>query len=510
MRKRKRPYGEYVDEETGQVTVVQTTKQAKRAHQKSGKWYKEPTEAEILAWDREEEQQKKANKALQREQNKKTNAVKRAEKLAKEQHLKRDLFEAGKITFTQTLAKKDEDQLNLHSWFGGRPKQTKPKSNQTQRPCLSDENRNKTIVKDKARTSTKYDERGLSELAKVESLSQESSEDDDNNSDAGSYLNEETNRLSTEDFSNPRICNTDLLQPGPRPDQIQNTNLSPREHFEVAEDSDAGIDVLDDEANQAPQLLVPIFKVPALPTQNKRPPLSPMTKSDVNVRTSQTKRVSSFEDKLAKANAYPPSTQQVRDILSRICTQDLADDLDDDVSGDKENEQPVTVASPGSDSPTKSSTKSLHKLSHKSVVVSSPATAQNNTLKETYESSDHDNIFAEMNISDDTASKDSDDEDFDDCGLDDATLLSVPTTQLVRAAKANTDSFPTSVPPAVEPPTAFPPPKPAKQPIKKSDSFAVDDLEEDDLQEALDQWEYSQTHRPSPLPSRRGRPNLRS
>lgn len=482
MRKRKRGYGTYVDEETGEVTTVQTTKQAKRDHQKSGKWYKEPTEQEIRAWEREEKQQAAAERAARREENKKTNAVKRAEQEAKEQKVKRQMFEAGKITFTQTLAKKDEDQLNLHSWFGGRPQQSKSKAPLAQ---TIERNANKQHEGNKGDNGNG---RAAPRLMKpVRSLSHESIQDRDMEADKncfsqGTSLTSEADPATVAD-PQPKAA----MDQHPDLDQDELDLLNSSQDFDIAEDSDAETEVLDLEPEQTEQDSYNVFKVPHLPPprEAKRLPLSPVSQSELNIRATQSLQVSSFKGRLAKAEISTTtvsSTQAVRDILSGICTQDLALDLGEE-DLEKENEEPEDDAyAEQAGSPVK-------KSSPLKQVTAAPLDRSFTSVNDSF---DYDDIFAEFNNADPIDETECP-EDFDDCGLDDEFLSRLPLTQMVSSARsAATSPFSTAKLQAAPHSGPAKMSKSSREPFKKFDSFASEGLEDDDLVEGLKEFERSQ------------------
>lgn len=494
MRKRKRGYGEYVDEDTGEITIVQTTKQAKRNHQKSGKWYKEPTEQEIRAWEREEAKQAAAERVTRREENKKLNAAKRAEQEAKEQEAKRRMFEAGKITFTQTLAKKDEDQLNLHSWFGGRPQQPKSK-----KPVLKaiEYNANKDLSEDKEDNANGRAEHRLTKL--VRSLSHESIDDRDIEADREFF---EENKTTTTYKDNTRA----MADPQPKDttmdqavdlDQAELDLLNSSQDFDIAEDSDADTEVLDPEPEQVEQDSYNAFKVPPLP-EPKRLPFSPVSQSELNVRATQALQVSSFKGRLAKADiTTTSSTQAVRDILSGLSTQDLALDLEDD-DLDKENDEPETELSADKlGSPVKKSSP----LKQVETMKPIPQTQSFTSINDSF---DYDDMFAELDHNNNPSEDDATEpEDFDDGDLDDDFLSKLPLTQMVSSART---PAPVSIPSTLtkpEPKSA--PTKPIKEPFQKYDSFAVEGLDDDDLLEGLEEYERSQNKAltPATLPRKK-------
>lgn len=486
MRKRKRGYGTYVDEDTGEVTTVQTTKQAKRDHQKSGKWYKEPTEQEIRGWEREEKQQAAAERAARREENKKLNAAKRAEQEVKEQNLKRQMFEAGKITFTQTLAKKDEDQLNLHSWFGGRPQQSRSRKSLAQ---TSQHNANKQHEENKEDNGN---DRAAHRLTKfVRSLSHESIEDRDMEADKDSFK-DGTTLTSKEDAATVADLQLKATTMHQRPDLDQDELdlLDSSQDFDIAEDSDAETEVLAPEPEQAEQDSYDVFKVPDLPPPRdaKRLPLSPVSQSELNVRATPSLQVSSFKGRLAKAEitTTTSSTQAVRDILSGICTQDLALDLGDEEL-DKENEEPEDeISAKQAGSPIKKSSPL------KRVETAHPAAPLNRSFTSMNDSFDYDDIFAELD--DPNTNEEADcPEDFDDCGLDDAFLSALPLTQMVSSARSSTATpFLTATPKPAPFLGLTKTSKSCKEPFKKYDSFASEGLDDDDLFEGLKEFERSQ------------------
>lgn len=501
MRKRKRgaEYGSYVDEDTGEVTTVQTSKQAKRAHQKSGKWYKEPTEAELRAWDREEKRQAVADRAAKREENKKINAAKRAEKERKDEHTKRQMFERGKITFTQTLAKKDEDQKNLHSWFGVRPglsKLREPASLGVGGVC--DENKeNKDQDNQHGAFAAVHNQipsaDGETCLNKIKKLSQHGSDHFDEEIDE---IEEIFDIVTAPSHSAIQVAEPDQPIETDNMDQfadlIMDHDMIP--DFEILEDKSAGDAALDQDTDLP---TVNPFKVPALPSHHqsspKRLPLSPMSRSDVNVRNSQTStRVSSFKSRLEKADINTmPSTQAVRDVLWGISTQDLKDDLED---MGKENDKPdFEVAQLYSASPVKSTKHSspLKNVSFASKLGSNPSEA-NRSFNSNIDPTDYDSIFFELDAAEKVGQIDDhaqDHDDFDD-DLDDATLLALPpATQLMAAARSSKE-VKTAPNPASNTATV----KPTRRPLTKADSFAnaFEDLDDDDLIAGLNEYEQTQ------------------
>jgi len=491
MRKKKREYGTYVDEDTGEVTTVQTTKQAKRDHQKTGKWYKEPTEQEIRAWEREEKQQAAAERVARREENKKTNAAKRAEQEAKERQLKRQMFDAGKITFTQTLAKKDEDQLNLHSWFGGRPQP--PKS---RKPLLREigHNANKEQEEDKGHNANGRAAHRLMKL--VGNLSHESIDGHDNKVDEGSFYHNKTSKSMEEMgvIADPQQKDKTIDQ-ALDADQDEFDLINSSQDFDIAEDSDAATEVLQKEPDQVGQDSHNVFKIPPLPPskEENRVPLSPISQSDLNTRATQSLQVSSFKDRLAKADSSTvSSTQAVRDILSGICTQDLALDLEVDELDDKENNEPETEIS---DEKIGSPVKKSSRLKQVETAIPDPQN-QSFTLNESF---DYDDIFAELDTTDHDAKADHP-QDFDDYGLDDAFFSTLPLTQMVSSARTSASGSVETTKPTSQPYVHSTPAKDAKTktPFKKHDSFAVEGLNDDDLLEGLEEYERSQRRTASP------------
>jgi len=494
MRKRKRGYGTYVDEDTGEVSTVQTTKQAKRDHQKSGKWYKEPTEQEIRAWEREEKQQAAADREARREENKKLNAAKRAEQEAKDQNLKRQMFEAGKITFTQTLAKKDEDQLNLHSWFGGRPQQSRSRKPLAQ---TSQHNADKQHEENKEDNGNGRAAHRLTKL--IRSLSHESTEDRDMEGDKG-FFKDGTTLTSKKDLQ-PEASTMDQR---PDLDQDELDLLNSSQDFDIAEDSDVETEVLDPESEQAEQDSYNVFKVPDLPPprEAKRLPLSPVSQSELNVRATQSLQVSSFKGRLAKAEIITTtsSTQAVRDILSGICTQDLALDLGDEEL-DKENQEPEDeVSAKQAGSPIK---KSSPLKQVETVYTLAPLNRSFTSMNDSF---NYDDIFD--GLDDPNPNEDADcPEDFDDCGLDDAFLSALPLTQMVSSARSSTTTpFPTATPKPAPFSGLTKMSKSSKEPFKKYDSFASEGLDDDDLVEGLKEFERSQNKAmtPATVVKRRG------
>lgn len=492
MRKRKRGYGEYFDEDTGEVTIVQTTKQAKRNHQKSGKWYKEPTEQEIRAWDREEQKQAAAERAAQREENKKLNAVKRAEQEAKDEETKRRMFEAGKITFTQTLAKKDEDQLNLHSWFGGRPRQAKPKK---LLPRTIEQNANNGQTEHKDDNANRRTPPKLANL--VRSLSHESIEGRDMEADQDflKSRNSTASKHITRNTTDPQSKEKEeIMDQGTDLNQGELDLLNSSQDFDIAEDSDAETEVLEQEEEQIEQDSYSAFKVPLLPQPN-RLPFSPVSQSELNVRATQALKVSSFKDKLAQAEIKTTSsTQAVRDIISGLCTQDLTLDLDEE-EPDKENEEPsCELAADPSNSPTVKRSSPL-----KQVETMKPV-SHNQSFVSQADSFDYDNAFTELEH--DNSGKEAEcPDEFDDCDLDDDFLSRLPLTQMVSSAQA-TGVNPSKI---SKPHTALAPnsapaktTRTPKEPFKKYDSFAVEGLEDDDLLEGLEEYERSQKRAMTP------------
>lgn len=473
MRKRKRQYGEYVDEDTGEVSVVQTTKQVKRNHQKTGKWYKEPTEAELRIWERDEKRQAAVDKAQRREENKKVNAAKRAEKDEKEQEVKRREFEAGRITFTQTLAKKDEDQLNLHSWFGGRPKASK-NLQQPSRPRLVEKNvgENKEI-QTQNKTGSVADvgvqEDEIKRDIQTRGCDENTREATDTKPEAGLKASESSSTKTERESTTTKMNSQEDLE-----------MLESSQEFDIAEDSDPDTEILEQLAEEVEQQPEPVFKVPALP---KRLPLSPMSKSDVNVRASHTTQVNSFKEKLEKASiTMPSSTQAVRDLLSGICTQDLADEIDavdsDDepLGEDKENQDPDFDAEADCEDALEPEAVSCKEDFSKSAQM-------NRSFSSIADSCDYDTIFAEL----EDAPMDSEEHKSSDftTELKDADLLSLPSTQLLPRATDLTKQTPLAQ--TVQNTSIQT--KPIRKMLQKNDSFAFEGLSEDDLEVLYDQFE---------------------
>lgn len=534
---RKRKHGEFYDEETGQTSIVQSTKQAKRNHRKQSKWYKEPTEAEIRAWDREDELKKRAEKVERREKNKKINALKRVEKEVKEQQIKQGLFDSGKISFTQTLAKKDEDQSNLHKWFGGRPQQAELVKKSAQQLQTVEE----TGAEDKELEPTNDEE--CEQVSDGGEQSQDSAHQpvfmpenecanghridqhklDEALAKARQALRSQIReaKSATTSQSNSKIDNMDLLEAIP-----DDADLEISQDFYIAEDSDADTDILEEfddamedqvEVEQegtrtATENTISVFKVPALPV--KRLPLSPMSPSQLNARAASTSQVTSFKNKMAQADInIPSSTQVVRDVLSGICTQDLADDLDDDFEEsfeDKENTDPGP--STPEVSPSKSKIHSPQKSSPLKHVENALVQDQNICAFLPTQDFDYDDVFAELDTTN-SVPEGAEDGGFDDIDLDDESLLCLPATQLLKAANTNSPSaaiestracqaLETMGTKNVLPSTAEAyealvasrnvAREPKKAQVTKSDSFAAEADEEDGLFEAFVNYEQSQ------------------
>lgn len=486
-RKRNSDHGEYVDEVTGEVSIVQTTKQAKRAHQKSGKWYKEPTEAELRAWDREERRKAGADRAAKREENKKINAAKRAEKERKEKALKRQMYQAGKITFTQSLAKKDEDQKNLHSWFRGQPVVPVPKLP----PASGGSDR---ASENKANSNRHNDLRTISDAVcdqtnvgddeqcreQVRGLSQESIVESD---DIESLMCEDFSKVEPLVQVSAHLCST--ADQGARSNTMDQAFDQDLPDFEILED-DSAETVLLEQISDRPA--TDVFKVPALPSHaqrpSHRPPLSPMSPSDVNARNSRTTpQVSSFKSRLEDAKAETiSSSQAVWDILAGICTQDLIDDLED---FDKENDEPDLETET---LPINSPVKPTKHSSPPKAVLATKDNSNTTNLDEPFNSID-DSLFLEIDIAEGGPLGEV--EDFDDCGLDDATLLSLPTaTQLIAPTyKSVLSGSPT---PIRKSDTASQQGGKERQPFGRNESFALEGLDEEDLIAGLHEFECNQ------------------
>lgn len=510
MRKRKRgpEYGSYIDEDTGEVTTVQTSKQAKRAYQKSGKWYKEPTEAELRAWDREEKRQALADRAAKKEENKKANAAKRAEKERKEELLKRQMFQAGKITFTQTLAKKDEDQQNLHSWFGGRPSLSKLKAAALEKVDGTGD-RNKEIKGGDNQIGAVDSIHDYGTAADGETCSKQAKKLSQGESDQ--FADDIDDTINLEDIFDEAIISPNnhnshqAVEPDQRTssdtmdqivdqlmkDDIVLDQLMDQENipdFEILEDETAGVAIPDHDTDQA---ITNPFKVPALPYNAQSPvrlPLSPMSPSDVNIRNAQTSsQVSSFKSRLEKAKIeITPSTQAVRDILWGISTQDLADDVEDI---DKENDDPNVDNATSNISPVKSVKHSspLRNVSLASNIDSAPAD-MNKSFDSNLDQTDYDSIFFELDAVEKAGQNDNFNDSFlDESGLDDATLLSLPpATQLVSSTRNSTPAAPAGPVASDQRPA-----KSTRQPFAKSDSFALafEELDDIDLLASLSECE---------------------
>ncbi|KAK4943737.1 hypothetical protein LTR66_014581 [Elasticomyces elasticus] len=540
-RKRKRPPGEYLDEETGEFRAVpQTSKQAKRAHQKSGKHYKEPTEAELRAWDRQEKQQEAADRMKKAEDNKRNIARKRETQAAKEAALKQELYELGKIAFTQTLAKKDEDQLNLHQWFG------RPGANAPSKPCTSKKENIAPPVPDawskpadgkqseqgnmqgQLRTRNVYVQGTEVAHTFVRSLSQEHAHAQDSDDD---HEFDEVDQAFFDD--NILVKDNEILKvPSGRPittvadlemmDQlVDQANMDDMdlsqllEDFDIRADSDIEAELLEadrGEKKQPEQDTSDAFKIPALPARTDgRLPLSPVSEAQLNARAGQSlANVSNFKDKLAKSNvALPAPTQAVREVMAVVCTQDL-DFSDEDLEvAEKENTQP------GDDRnkhtlPAKKITRfeyeSTAELMQKITTSSRPMP----TLAKNESFEFEDNIFAGLAEHDFDADADDEDDELDEEEFDWKSLP--PATQMFKASKIKTTSARpaqvqsrparTTVQPATVPPPLLQPAptvlRSSTRPLKASDSFAMPDLSDDDLMEGLEEFEKSQKSQRTP------------
>lgn len=423
------------------------------------------------------------------------------------------MFQAGKITFTQTLAKKDEDQKNLHSWFGGRPGASKSKklvADSTD--SVRDEDKEYqdkdkvtdaiSAIQDQGNTAD-----GQECIEQVKKLSQETLND---------LANAIDDEIDIEEiFDNVVISQSDHNHTSQPNQGVDTTVMDQSMDRPTDRDTAPDFDILEDDSAEAVPLdqgsdlkAINPFKVPALPNHAQqaqlspsRLPLSPMSPSDVNVRNFQsTMKVSSFQSRLEKAKIETtPSTQAVRDILSGICTQDLADDMED---LDKENDEPdLDTPASISTSPVKSA-KHSSPLKNESFATKVDATAPalNKSFNSIADSIDYDSIFFEIDGTEQRKHENNDNDDFDDCGLDDATLLSLPpATQLISSARNSTPSLSTlGATPVAVPITRT---KSSRQPLTKTDSFALafEGLDDDDLLAGLNEYERSQnkTH-PTP------------
>lgn len=455
MRKRKRGQGTYIDDETGNSGNFETTKFAKRAHQRTGKWYKEPTERELRVWEREEAQQKAAEKIHKRELNRKVSAEKRAEKEAREQELKQKMFAEGKITFTQTLAKKDEDQLNLHNWFGGR-KQADAKNMPKILPPVpkwSDESMNESKRPDLEGIAQR-----LSQCTELDKLISE---------DLDTFFHEDVEDL---DIEHEQEAVENVVNEG------QSVPNDAGDHFEIAEDGSAEdgaigyVQVIQNtEQGQLPRSDHAVTSPPQI-----RPPLSPLSQADLNTRASITPTADKFDSGI---KGHEPDTRNlefndVKDLLSNLCTQDL--DVDDALLAmEKENQDPVNSKSLNSVKGTVSKRPSI-------TSVKPTITPKAVTISFGESNTDYDSLFAELDPRFEHLPKEPLG-DYGDAELDDETLLSISATQRApaRASKRH-------------------------ETIKPSDSFAVDGLSDNDLLEGLDDYERSQrsqlTKKRRPLP----------
>lgn len=551
-RKRASGVGTYTDQETGEVITVQTTKAARTAYKKSGaKWYKEPTEAELRMWERDDKRRAFVEEQERRAELKWKNAEKRRQREERDQSIQQDLYEQGKITYTQTLARKDEDQRNLHKWFGGRPRS----------PCAKNENGregeqdiNRTVFREQEpRTASEQSvesdghERHASDTEITASQYQAFLKDDlDHPNPTIAFVpppvstpvtrtTQHSQRLAslTQVKRNIRSVVTDRAQSTPR---HHRSSMASHNDFDIAIDDDILPDRQPDLLSTKPDRVDEMFKVPALPskTQSARQALSPLSRSDLNKREVSHGRLSSFRNKLSEKLATfaelpvpthnTPSTfmltqGSVQSLLAGICTQDLS--IDDEDLSEKENACP-TASPRGSNQQERQQTP--NSLSKKRPAETMATVGE--SANDSFTSANYDEIFADIdpdlmvgiqhhNPVESTIERDEDTEgleddfNFGDDELDDDTLLSLPATQMVRSSTKHgsidrqvratspaalqypslTQFLTADLPSSRSPSPLLSKPACTRMSLSKGDSFAMPGLSDDDLLEGLQEFE---------------------
>lgn len=190
----------------------------------------------------------------------------------------------------------------------------------------------------------------------------------------------------------------------------------------------------------------------------------------------------------------PSSTQAVRDLLTDLCTQDLADDMDSDeeeaLLENKENQcldQDSRIKSENS-----SDTDDM--CCKPGSAQSAPTAQMNVSFSSIADSCDYDTIFAELDDTKMEMEKEKSD-DFDS-ELKDTDLLLFPTTQLLSSMRPRTSDSCTKHTPVAQigpvPKSSAnteAPPRPTRKPLGKNDSFASEGLSENDLDELYQEFE---------------------
>lgn len=496
-RKRASGVGTYTDQETGEVVTVQTTKAARAAHRKSGaKWYKEPTEAELRMWERDDKRRAFVEEQERKAELKWKNAEKRRQKEERDQLIQQDLFEQGKITFTQTLGRKDEDQRNLHRWLDGRSRSPGAKESsrlegeqdtgetvtqvqgpstpgQQPRTAPSQRSTRDGELRFKSENSQKsLDGRHASDTEITASQYQAFLQDDlveldpttattpQSVSTLTTRLTQLSQRLATltQVERNVRSVVTARAQPTLGRDKC---NMANPTDFDIAIDGDVSLHPCTDCAPVRSVKADEAFKVPALPskTQSVRQALSPLSKSDLNKRGSTGSRLSSVGDKWGVSTdsfEMPGNTVPVHDtsmgimltqgsvqnLLAGICTQDLS--VDDEELSEKENTCPIA------DSGDSTQQEQMLNVLPSGKPMETTATASK-SANDSFTSADYDEVFADIDPDmmvgfqhttpaksifehDDDSNNLEDDFNFGDDELDDDTLLSLPATQMVRSS----------------------------------------------------------------------------
>lgn len=550
-RKRASGVGTYTDQETGEVITVQTTKAARTAYKKSGaKWYKEPTEAELRMWERDDKRRAFVEEQERRAELKWKNAEKRRQREERDQSIQQDLYEQGKITYTQTLARKDEDQRNLHKWLGGRPRS----------PCAKNENGregeqdiNRIVFREQepspSEQSVESDshKRHASDTEITASQYQAFLQDDLNHpnptvafmppsvSTPVTRTTQHSQRLAslTQVERNIRSVVTDRAQSASR---HHRRSMASHDGFNIAVDDDVLPDQQPDLFSTKPDQADEMFKVPALPskTQPARQALSPLSRSDLNKRGVPHGKPYSFRNKLGEKLATfaelpvpthnTPSTfmltqGSVQSLLAGICTQDLS--IDDEDLSEKENACP-TASPRGSSQQERQQTP--NSLSQKRPAEMMATVSED--ANDSFTSANYDEIFADIDPDlmvgiqhhtpvastierDEDTEGLEDDFNFGDDELDDDTLLSLPATQMVRSSTRHssidrrirttspavlqypslTQFLTADLPSSRSPSPLLSRPAGTRMSLSKGDSFAMPGLSDDDLLEGLQEFE---------------------
>lgn len=485
-RKRASGVGTYTDQETGEVVTVQTTKAARAAHRKSGaKWYKEPTEAELRMWERDDKRRAFVAEQERKAELKWKNAEKRRQKEERDQSIQQDLFEQGKITFTQTLGRKDEDQRNLHRWLAGRPRSSSAKGRarlegehnsggtvtQVQGPSTPGQQPRRAPSQrssgdDEVRFKSEHSQKPLEgrhagDIEITPSQYQAFLQDDlvelNPTTATTTRSTQHSQRLTTltQVERNVRSVVTARVQSILRRDK---RDMADPTDFDIAIDGDISLHSHTDYVPARSVRADEAFKVPALPSkpQSVRQPLSPLSKSDLNKRgsTGSSDKWSIGTDSFKMPAKTVPArdtsvgimlTQgSVQNLLAGVCTQDLS--VDDEELAEKENTCPTA------DSGDSTAQEQMLNVLPSGRPIEEMATTDKST-NDSFTSADYDEVFADIDPDmmvgfqhtttaksvvehddDDDSNSLQDDFNFGDDELDDDTLLSLPATQMVRSS----------------------------------------------------------------------------